>query len=575
MNEIEEIKQRLNIVDLIGQYVSLKKAGANYKAICPFHQEKTPSLMVSPEKQIWRCFGCGKGGSVFDFVMEAESLEFGDALKLLAQKAGVILRPRTQAEHQTRSRKERLFQLNGLIAKIYQKILWETASGKPAQKYLKNRGVSDKTLKDFMIGFAPRNLNLKNLVFKHGFLAGELAQAGNPEKFFDRVMFPVFDVLGNVIGFTGRSLNNNEPKYLNSPETPVFNKSRVLYGLNFAKGAIKEKDFVVLVEGQMDVIMLHQAGVTQSVAASGTAVTESHIQILSKYTPNFMLAFDNDEAGRTATRKIIELLLTYDLNGRVIDFSPYKDASELLQKEPKSWPTRLKNALEMIDWLISEQLVQAGELRFIENKKKVIRTLLPYLKLINEPTRLDLSLQRLALAVGVKLESLYAALKKVKPDAVKPVGALSTRIALTNEEQLLALIISKPHLAPRAVEKLGAISWQSEQAQRFAKILQRLYTDKVLTKNQSVFVSQVKSQISPAEAGRVDSMLFWVESNWPNLKDELASELIKEKLAHLTMEDYERQKSELARQIRLAQESGDLKTIKGLMEKLNKLTRKK
>src|SRR5665213_4143782 len=215
MSEIDDIKSRLDLVDLVGQYVTLKKAGANYKGSCPFHQEKTASLMVSPQKQIWKCFGCGKGGDAFTFVMEAEHLEFGDALRLLAQKTGVTLQPKSQAEHQTQSRKEKLYRINNLASLVWQKILRESAEGKLALDYLKKRGLTDETIGKFRIGWTPKNFNLRSVMAKHSVTSGDLQTAGGPERFFERIMFPIFDVLGNVIAFTGRTLGDGQPKYLN------------------------------------------------------------------------------------------------------------------------------------------------------------------------------------------------------------------------------------------------------------------------------------------------------------------------------------------------------------------------
>jgi DNA primase len=226
--------------------------------------------------------------------MEAEHLEFGDALRLLAQKAGVTLQSKTQAEYQTGDRKERLYRINMFMARVYHQLLIDRPEGAEALKYLEGRGLKRETIENFRIGLAPRQNPAVQLAAKRGILPPELQRAGSPERFFDRIIFPIFDILGNVIAFTGRSLGEAQPKYLNTPETALFTKGRTIYALNFAKAAIKEKDYVVLVEGQMDVVALHQAGVAQTVASSGTAITETQLQILSRYTPNVVIAFDGD-----------------------------------------------------------------------------------------------------------------------------------------------------------------------------------------------------------------------------------------------------------------------------------------
>lgn len=598
MNEVEEIKQRLDIVDLIGQYVTLKKAGANYKCVCPFHQEKTPSMMVSPAKQIWKCFGCGRGGDHFKFIMEAEHLEFGDALRLLAQKAGVTLQPRTQAEHQTRDKKETLYTINNLASRVFHKILMEQPAAKSALEYLKKRGLSEATIKKFCLGFAPRKFDLREFLIKRGYSAADISKAGNPDKFFERIMFPINDVLGHTIAFTGRSLGESQPKYLNSPDTPLFSKSRTIYGLNFARVGIKDKNYVVLVEGQIDVLALHQAGVEQTVASSGTAITETQIQTLSKYTPNFLLAFDNDEAGRMTTKKVIEMLLRLDLNGKVVSFGKYKDAGELFEHDASLWTGLVKNAAEGLEWWISQEIEvvrrggqftatqpdiveketnRADPMSFIENKKKVIKAMLPILKLVEEPTRLDHYAQRLALAVGVKTDAVYAALEKIaSPDTRKPaIVPNAVNVPLTNEEQLLAVALARPDLVPLYQAKFDDIVWQSEDAQRIADQIKKEYNNKTLTKTPSQFSSQVKSQVNTQAAEKIDSWQFWLSSQWGELSDELARELAEEKLSQLATKDYERRKETLAAEIRKAQEHGDLAKVKDLMKALSELAKER
>ncbi len=573
MNEVEEVRQRLDIVDLISQYVTLKKAGANYKGVCPFHQEKTPSLMVSPQKQIWKCFGCGKGGDHFSFIMETEHLEFGDALRLLAQKAGVTLKPRTQAEHQSQGRKDSLYRINELASKIFEKILWDTKDGQVAQNYLKKRGLDDKTIKDFRLGFAARNISVKDLMLKKGVPAADLEKAGSPDKFFERIIFPIFDVMGHVIGFTGRTLGDAQPKYLNSPETPLFNKSRILYGLNFAKAAIKEKDSVILVEGQFDVVTLHRYGVTNAVASSGTAITEGQLQILSKYTQNFLLAFDNDSAGINTTKKVIEMLLAADLNARVVDFGMHKDADELLANDPTGWAIQEKAAKEAVDWLIDQAISEAGDIKQIENKKTILKAVLPSLRLLVDPTRLDYAVQRLSTRLGLSVDSVYAAVAKSKSGPGSSSSPVAVSAALTNEEQILAILLNRPKLITKVAKTLADVSWKSVDAETIARELQKCYTDKALVSNQTQFLSKVKNPLDSQAAEKIDSWMFWLSRQWENLTDETATELIDEKLALLSTRARENQKTDLAQAIRAAQETGDIAGVKKLMDELNQLTK--
>lgn len=580
LGEIDEIKSRLDIVDLIGQYVALKKAGANYKGVCPFHQEKTPSMMVSPQKQIWKCFGCGKGGDQFAFVMEAEHLEFGDALRLLAQRAGVTLQPRTATEHQTQGRKERLYRINSLVARIWQKLLQATPAGSGALAYLKKRGLTNETIKKFGLGLAPRNFDLKKALATYEIIPSELARAGSPEKFFDRIMFPIYDVLGNVIAFTGRALGDpptgGTPKYLNSPETPTFNKSRTIYGLNFAKAGIKERDYVVLVEGQMDVIALHQAGATNAVASSGTAITETQIQTLSKYTQNFLLAFDGDAAGRATTKKVIELLLRLDLNSKVADFGQFKDAGELLEKEPSSWPKIVAAAKEGVEWWLNQEMVAVGDTQFIENKKKITKAMLPVLGIISDETRLDHYVSRLAQAVEAKTDSIYASLEKYQERTLdQPTGSSTTAaaVSLTDEEQLLAMLLNRPGLLAKLPTGLDEVVWQSAEAARIAEAVKTCYDDKTLANNPPRFLASVKTHLDSQLAEKIDSWLFWLSTTWPDFNEALGAELVGEKMSRLGTKKYERQKEQLATKIRLAQEAGDTKKVLQLMTELSELTK--
>lgn len=577
MNEVEEIKGRLDLVDLISQYVVLKKAGTNYKGVCPFHQEKTPSMMVSPQKQIWKCFGCGKGGDHYAFVMEAEHLEFGDALRLLAQRTGITLQPRTTAEHQSQGRKELLYRINKLAAAIFQKILVETPEGKKALAYLESRQISLDTLKKFGVGFASKNVSLQKLMSSKGVAVADLQRAGSPEKFFERIIFPIYDVLGNVIAFTGRAMGDIQPKYLNSPETQLFSKGRVLYGLNLAKSGIKKEDRVILVEGQMDVIALHQAGVTETIASSGTAVTEQQLQILSKYTQNFFLGFDGDTAGVNTTEKVIQLLLKNDLSGRILQFGQYKDAGELFEKDPKMWPDILKGASEMIDWLIDQKVKTIGSLQFVENKKKLTSVILPTLQLVPDATRLDYYIQRLASLLQVSSESLYAALRKSsqpnQANTPEKRQAKEPLLTLTNEEQLLALLLSYPVLAKRFIKKIEDIVWQSADAELIASSIKKCYTDETLVKNPSRFSSQVKTDLDSRISEKIDSWQFWLSSQWEELSPALSEELVQEKFSQLSTKQHDQLKTALASNIKRAQQSGDLAEVKKLINELNELTK--
>lgn len=318
---LQDIKDRLNIADIIAGYIQLKKAGVNFKAPCPFHNEKTPSLIVSPQKQIWHCFGCGEGGDVFSFVKKIENLEFKDTLKLLAEKAGVKLPSFRPENKQLQDEKELLLRINNFASRFYHQALVKESLGKVALEYLQKRGLSYETIKKWQIGFAPDEFHIlekallaKKVSPEHMVKAGVCAKNERGQiydRFRGRITFPIFNYLGEVVGFSARILVDDakSAKYINSPETSIYSKSQILFGLNFGKEMARKKDEVVVVEGQMDCIAAHQAGFFNTVASSGTALTLGQLNLIGRLTKNLKFCFDSDQAGQNASRKAGELAL--------------------------------------------------------------------------------------------------------------------------------------------------------------------------------------------------------------------------------------------------------------------------
>ncbi|MCT4509236.1 MAG: DNA primase [Tepidibacter sp.] len=340
---IEEIKSRNDIVDIISSYIQVKSAGLNYKALCPFHSEKTPSFSISTQKQIYKCFGCGEGGDVINFVMKMENIDFMEALEFLAQKSGVEINKGKISDESKENinKKQKLYQINLDAARYFFKSMSDLNNN--GYKYLKNRGLDDKVIKYFGLGYSRNDWNdLNNYLLKKGYNQQNLIDAGlaiqtkNKKKhinrFRNRVMFPIFDQRGKVIAFGGRVLDNSLPKYLNSSETILFNKRKNLYGLNFAKKNIKN-DTLIIVEGYMDVISLFQYGVKNVVASLGTALTIEQAKLIKKYTNKVIVAYDNDEAGINATLKAIDILNGVNLNVKVLNLGKCKDPDEYIRRE--------------------------------------------------------------------------------------------------------------------------------------------------------------------------------------------------------------------------------------------------
>ncbi len=368
MNDVEQIKQRLDIVDVVRDYLTVKQAGGHYKALCPFHHESSPSFMLNKERQIWHCFGCNEGGDIFSFVQRVENIDFREALKILAEKAGVELTNTTQSGL-SQNERVRLLELLNSAAAVYHRILLELPGAGSARAYLERRGLSKSAIEIFQIGFSPDSWELITQYFqKKNTSAEDLVAAGlsilkteGRQRLFDRfrgrIMFPFHDAHGRVIGFTGRVLvetKDNGGKYMNSPETPLFHKGSAIYALHLAKQAIKEKKFAVLVEGQMDVIACHEIGMKNTIACSGTALTTEQLKMIKRYTDELRMAFDSDAAGQHAAERSVAIALAEGFTIKMIRIpeGAGKDADECIRKDKSVWEAAVANAAPFMEVLL-------------------------------------------------------------------------------------------------------------------------------------------------------------------------------------------------------------------------------
>jgi DNA primase len=376
-NNVEEVKSRLNIVDVVGEYVRLTKAGANWKGLCPFHHEKTPSFTVNEEKQIFHCFGCAKGGDVFTFVQEMESLDFHEVLKMLADKAGVQLE---QYKSQDSGDKKRILSALELATKFYEKQLWDGIGKDKILKYLFDRGLTEESIKKFRLGYAPDGWrNILAFLTGKGYTIDEINKTGllveknddsqkaneaknyNPkasfyDRFRNRIMFPIMDSLGNVIGFSARVApggDESQAKYINTPETAVYHKSKALYGISHAKNEIKNKNYTLLVEGNMDVIAASQAGIQNVVAVSGTALTLDQIITLKRYSQNLAMLFDMDSAGQQAAQKSADLCFEKDMKVKIVSLADGKDAAEVVKKDPQILLKAVRESVSAMEYFFN------------------------------------------------------------------------------------------------------------------------------------------------------------------------------------------------------------------------------
>ena len=491
----DEVKERLDIVEVVGQYVTgLKKAGRNYKAVCPFHTEKTPSFIVFPDRQTWRCFGaCATGGDTFSFVMRMEKMDFGDALKLLAQRAGVDLPQRkAREEHQS------LYDLNALAAAFFQELLY-SRRGEAARAYLEQRGVDTQATELFQLGLSPgggdellAHLAAKGVPHAQAVAAGlAIAPDDGPgrDMFRGRLMIPIRDDHANLVGFGGRALDGPEPKYLNSPRTPVFDKSRILYGLHLAKGPIKERGEGVIVEGYMDVIAAHQHGFGNVVASMGTALTEAQVNFLQAHGQKYVLALDPDTAGQEATfrslegswrvfeRRVVGARRGVTLYERPLDVSlrvavlpSGKDPDQVIRERPAHWEQLIQQAAPLPDYLLGTA-PHRWDLTTSEGKAQAHEYLFPLLSGMGNPFERERSIRRLAELLGVRPETLAATL--ARPTRVRSQRRQTTASPTEREshdphvEYLLALLLQWPDLKEAAGQLTPEAIGQMEDREIF------------------------------------------------------------------------------------------------------------
>lgn len=429
MSDVDEIKSRLNIVDVIGSRIKLKKTGRHFKAICPFHAEKTPSFVVSSDRQIWKCFGCGKGGSIIDFVMEFDHLDFIEALELLAGQAGITL---DHARFQTpeTKRKDLLYEVNHMASEFYHYLLTKHALGEKARLYLKNRGISDKSIKTFALGYSPNSWEgLLRFLRKKGYDEKLIEEAGlilasrssthsyhnYYDRFRGRVIFTLKDHRGHVVGFSGRLLDPDakEAKYINTSETPVYSKSNMLYGLDVTKDAIQKANQAILVEGEFDVISSFQVGVGNVVAIKGSALTEGHVHLLKRFTERLVFALDTDGAGDAASRRGIEIADKAGFDIQVAVFPSGKDPDEAARTDEVGFKKAIQKTIPFYDYCIDSAVKRLG-IDTAFGKKKVSEELIPIIAHIDNAVVADHYIKKLATVLDISQEAIADGINKFR-----------------------------------------------------------------------------------------------------------------------------------------------------------------
>lgn len=457
MDEVSQVREKIDIVSLISEYLPLKKMGRNFKTVCPFHSEKTPSFVVSPERQIWHCFGCSKGGDVYTFLMEYENMEFREALRVLAKKAGIELRESSFQQGVT-SQKEKIYAINFQAMQFYKYLLHKHPIGKKALGYLVDeRKIKPKVIETFNLGFSPRIGNAlsqylikKKQYQKEDLLASGLAYQKEQEivDFFKgRVMFPLFDQRDNILGFSGRTLfSDQDSKYINTKETPVYQKANHFFGFNIAKEQMKKEGRAIVVEGEFDVISLFQEGITNVVAVKGSSLTENQVILLSRFAKKVILCFDVDAAGEGAIKKALPILENKSLTAFVIEIKDGKDPDEAIKTNPFAFKKALNTDISIYDFLFSKTFSH-NDKNTVEGKKNIAEELLSVISLIENEIVKEHYLKKLSKELDISYESLIKELSKTKNREKN-----STTLSFTSirdkklreellEQYLLALII--------------------------------------------------------------------------------------------------------------------------------------
>jgi len=424
VDDVEKVKQKIDIVDLIESYVPLKKAGRNFKAPCPFHNEKSPSFVVSPDRQIWHCFGCSKGGDVFTFIEEYEKTTFADALKFLAGKAGITLTT-SVARSEAEKKRDKIYTLNNLAKQFYEYVLFNHLVGKQALRYVTDeRHQPEALLRTFGLGYAPGNGNALTqfLLKKKNYTPQDLVEAGLAiqqggriiDFFRHRIMFPITDPRGNIIAFSGRALEKDQmPKYVNTKETAVYKKGETVFGLNLARDEIKKQGSVIIMEGEFDVISAHREGIGNVVAVKGTALTPEQIELLRRFSEKLVFCFDTDPAGTAAQRRSIQLIENAGIVASVIVLPHGKDPDELLSSEPIEFKKAVKKDVHIYDFIIDSAVSQFDP-QTVDGKREILLKTVPFLSAIDNEVIKEHYVKKLAERLDTSSDSVMKQIQKEK-----------------------------------------------------------------------------------------------------------------------------------------------------------------
>lgn len=591
MDPKDEIKEKLDIVAVIGEYLELKPAGMQgFRALCPFHSEKSASFHVSSDRQIFHCFGCGEGGDIFTFVQKMEGMDFPEALMHLGKKAGVEIKRFSTAEGNV---KQRLMTIHELATSFYKKVLSSSAGALVARDYLANRGITAELIETFGIGFAPDDWSvLSDALLKRGFSEAELVSAGLSlkkksgsgvlDRFRARVMIPLRDQHGNTVGFTGRQLpgaDSEMGKYVNSPETPIYHKGKLVYGLDLAKRAIKDRHGVIVMEGNLDVVASNKIGVQNVVASSGTALTLEQLELIKRYTDTVVFCFDRDAAGLTAAKKGVTIARSLGFDCRAISLpTDVKDPDDLVQKNPEQWKALSESSIPFMQYLFDRTLYNR-DISNVDDKRVISQELLPAITEISDVVEREHWLAKLASLLNIELAILRTA---INPKQEKKVVVLSTNgiqpEKLTKKEQILLVLIGS-FLNDEAnrelvLQELRLTLIESEPIQNLYKFLETEYTSDIETAKMQPFFTRARSLLErdPTKESilsLLDQSSLMAEQTFENLSPNDCLTQLNTLIENLRATDRQVRRSILAQKLRQAEDAGDAEAVKKLLSEFN------
>lgn len=584
MDNVEKIKNRLDIVEVIGSYIKLERTGLNFKACCPFHNEKTPSLFVSPSRGTYKCFGCGEGGDIFSFVEKFEGVDFKGALKILAEKAGIVLE---KEDSKKTDERKRIYDILEKTTVYFEKNL---KVNQPALNYLKQRGISNQTIKKFRLGLAKAGWqDLYNFLKTENYIDSEIEKAGLIKKkdkrsgfydrFRERIIFPLFDNSGQVIAFSGRyfgkeiQTKNAPAKYLNSPETILFNKSNVLYGYNFAKTKIRERDFSILVEGQVDLLMCHQNGYDNTVASSGTALSQKHLSLLKKLSARLVVAFDGDTAGFLSACRATEMALREGLEVRLMEIPRGLDPAEFILQNKLGWKKALKEAKHIINFYLDKLIFEIKEsnngiINSVAKRKlgkMVQEKVLPFVVLIDSEIEKANFVEEIANRLEVPDQVIWEELTKIKKEDFINFSTLLKKDSRTDR---LSLKKDKKNRKQIILRQLSGLYWWQKD------IKQPIFDFPLLEKNIKEKVGEeVFEKIESLSEKIKSEIIFEIEILYGEAEDK--DKKIAELFQNLEIELLNEKIKEVIFEQKQAEKEGKSQLALKKLEKYNQLSKQK